>query len=184
MEANKSSVGDYAPDFEIPGIDDRVHHLGRYLEKFKAIGVVFIGNKFPQVEEYIQRLKKIQTEFESQGFTLIAINSNDAGETMEESFEAMQSFAREKQLNFPYLRDPTQDVAKSFGAEVIPEAFLLDSQAVIRYAGKIDDSPEATDSLVNTYFYNSISALLKGSEISPSSTKPVGEPIKWRKNKK
>ena len=103
---------------------------------------------------------------------------------MEESFEAMQSFAREKQLNFPYLRDPTQDVAKYFGAEVIPEAFLLDSQAVIRYAGKIDDSSEATDSLVNTYFYNSISALLKGSEISPNSTKPVGEPIKWRKNKK
>ena len=184
MEVNKSSVGDYAPDFEIPGIDKQVHHLGRYLNNFKAIGVVFIGNNFSQVEECIEKLKKIQTEFESQGFTLIAINSNDSGGTIEESFEAMQNFAREKQLNFPYLRDPTQDVAKSFGAEVIPEAFLIDSQAVIRYAGKIDESPQSTDSSDNAYFQNSISALLTGAEISPSSTKPVGEPIKWRENKK
>lgn len=180
MEVNKSSVGDYAPDFEIPGIDKQVHHLGRYLNNFKAVGVVFLGNKFPHVEEYIQRLKNIQTEFESQDFTLIAINSNDSGGTIEESFEAMQSFAEKQQLNFPYLRDPTQDVAKSFGAELIPAAFLIDSQSVICYRGKIDDSPESTDSIVNPYFRNSIAALLTGAEISPSSTKPVGESIKWR----
>ena len=184
MEVNKSSVGDYAPDFEIPGIDKQVHHLGRYLNNFQAIGVVFIGNSFPYVAEYVDKLKKIQTEFASQEFTLIAINSNDSGGTIEESFEAMQNFAQERKLNFPYLRDPTQDVAKSFGAEVIPEAFLINSQAVICYSGKIDDAPESIDLDANSYFRNSISALLAGTEISPTSTKPVGEPIKWRGNKK
>lgn len=184
MEAKRSSVGDYAPDFEIPGIDQQVHHLGRYLSNFKAIGVVFIGNNFPNVKEYIEKLKQIQTEFESQGFTLIAINSNDSGGTIEESFEAMQKFAKEQQLNFPYLRDPTQDVAKSFGAQVIPEAFLLDSQAVIRYVGKIDEGSESTDGTTNTYFRNSIDALLASTEISPNSTQPMGESIRWRENKK
>ena len=184
MEVNKNPVGDYAPDFELPGIDKQVHHLGRYLNNFQAIGVVFIGNNCSRVEEYIEQLKKIQTTYESQGFTLIAINSNDSGGTIEESFEAMQDFAEKQQLNFPYLRDPTQDVAKSFGAQVIPEVFLIDSQAVIRYTGKIDDSAESTDSPVNFYFQNSIDALLTGAEISPNSTKPVGEPIKWRGSKK
>ena len=182
MEVNKNPVGNYAPDFELPGIDKQVHHLGRYLNAFKAIGVVFIGDNSAHASEHIEKLKKIQAEFESQGFTLIAINSNDFGGTIEESFEAMQNFAREQQLNFPYLRDPTQDVAKSFGAQVVPEAFLIDSQAVIRYAGKIEDRPESDDSPVSSYFHNSISALLKGAEISPSNTKPSGEPIKWREN--
>ncbi len=184
MEAKRSSVGDYAPDFEIPGIDQQVHHLGRYLGNFQAIGVVFIGNSFPNVKEYIDKLKQIQTEFETKDFTIIAINSNDSGGTIEESFEAMQKFAKEQQLNFPYLRDPTQDVAKSFGAQVIPEAFLVDSQAVIRYAGKIEDLNRAGDSTANAYFRNSINALLTGGEISPNTTEPVGESIKWRENKK
>ena len=184
MDAKRSSVGDYAPDFEIPGIDQQVHHLGRYLDNFKAIGVVFIGNNFPRVKECVEKLKQIQTEFEERGFTLIAINSNDAGGTIEESFEAMQNFAKERELNFPYLRDPTQDVAKSFGAQVIPEAFLLDAKAVIRYVGKIDEPNETTNSTTNAYFRNSIDDLLNGRAISPSSTEPVGESIRWRENKK
>jgi peroxiredoxin len=182
MKTDKNPVGNYAPDFELPGIDRQVYHLGRYLEKFQAIGVVFLGNNCSNVNKYIDRLKQIQTEFASSGFTLVGINSNDTDSTLEKTFEAMNSFAEENQLNFPYLRDPTQDVAKSFGARVIPEVFLLDSNAVIRYAGRIDDSLEAADRVETPYLRNSIAALLAQKQIDPNYTEPVGSPIQWRKN--
>jgi peroxiredoxin len=182
MKTHCNSVGNYAPDFELPGIDKQVYHLGRYLENYQAIAVVFMGNSCPYVNGYIDRLKKLQTEFAGNGCTLVGINSNDSQGTLEESFEAMSSFAKKNHLNFPYLRDPTQDVAKSFGVEVIPQVFLLDSQAVIRYIGKIDDCPESPDSVKIPYLRNSITALLTTEEIEPTYTKPVGSPIKWREN--
>ncbi|MBE9170647.1 thioredoxin family protein [Pleurocapsales cyanobacterium LEGE 06147] len=182
MKADKNPVGSYAPDFELPGIDRQVYHLGRYRENFQAIGVVFIGNNCSYVNGYIDRLKQIQAEFACCSFTLVGINSNDTDSTLEETFEAMNSFAEQNQLNFPYLRDPTQDVAKSFGARVIPEVFLLDSDAVIRYAGRIDDSLESADEVQISYLRNSIAALLAEKEIDPSYTEPVGSPIQWRKN--
>jgi peroxiredoxin len=182
METDNNFVGNYAPDFELPGIDRQVYHLGRYLEQFKAIGVVFMGNSCPYVNAYINRLKELQQEFANSYFTLVGINSNDSQGTLEESFEAMTEFAQTNQLNFPYLRDPTQDVAKSFGVQLIPAVFLLDSEAVIRYAGKIDDSSESSDSVKQSYLRNSISALLNGGEINPTYTEPIGSPIKWRVN--
>jgi len=45
-------IGHYAPDFELPGIDDTVHHLARYLEKFQAVGVVMMRNHCPYVHPY------------------------------------------------------------------------------------------------------------------------------------
>ncbi len=182
MKTEKNLVGSYAPDFELPGIDGQVYHLGRYRENFRAIGVVFLGNNCSYVNGYLDRLKQIQAEFAPSSFTLVGINSNDTDGTLEETFAAMSSFAEENQLNFPYLRDPTQDVAKSFGARVMPEVFLLDSDAVIRYAGKIDDSLESADKVQTPYLRNSIAALLAQKEIDPSYTEPMGESIKWRKN--
>ena len=58
VETIDTPVGSYAPDFEIPGIDDQVHHLRRYLEKFRAVGVISMCNHCPYVEWYIDRLKK------------------------------------------------------------------------------------------------------------------------------
>lgn len=122
-----TSIGSYAPDFELPGVDGEVHHLAQYLEKYRAIGVIFMCNHCPYVGLYLERLKQIQTDFLASGFTLIGINANDATQYPEDSFENMKAFAATRNLNFPYLRDPTQDVARSFGASITPEAFFIRS---------------------------------------------------------
>jgi peroxiredoxin len=180
METLNTPINSYAPDFELPGIDERVYHLGRYLENYRAVAVVFIGNNCTYVNAYLDRLKQIQAKFESQGFSIIAINSNDNGGTLEESFESMKSFAEKHNLNFPYLRDPTQDVAKSFKVTVTPEVFLLDRQAIIRYKGSIDDSYDSADRVKSAYLENNIESLLQGKEVLTPATPAIGSPIKWR----
>ncbi len=186
MKIKESIIGGYAPDFEIPGIDGKVYHLGSYRQKFKAIAVVFMDNKSPEVDKYIDRLNQIQTEFLPQGFTLIGIDSNyratpdGLDEAIVDSFVAMKQFADENKISFPYLRDTTQDVAKSFKVTVMPTVFLLDDKAVIRYAGKIDDAPDSAEAVTNSYLRDSIINLLSGDAIAIDYVQPFGSPIQWR----
>ena len=95
MEKTGTPVGSYAPDFELPGIDDRVHHLSSYLQNWQVIGVVFLSNHCPYVVSYLDRLQQIQSQFQDKGFTLVGINASDAQQDPEESFNNMKLFARE-----------------------------------------------------------------------------------------
>lgn len=180
MDKTGTPIGSYAPDFELPGVDEVVHHLARYLERFQAVGVVFLGNHCSWVQAYLPRLRAIQEQFQDQSFTLIGINANDASQSPEDSFEQMKVFARDRALNFPYLRDVTQDVARSFGVVYTPAAFLLDHEGILRYRGAIDDSPTHPDQVQTPYFQQAIAQLLAGSAITPDQTEVKGQPVKWR----
>ena len=174
-----NTIGNYAPDFEIPGVDQAVHHLGSYRRQLQAIAVVFMGD-VPEVNQYLERLKQIQVDFAEQEFTLIGINSNYSSEPIAKSIETMQQYAQEQELNFPYLRDSTQDVARAFKAKVLPTVYLLDSNAVIRYQGRIDDCAESIDKVNHHYLRDSITAILSGGTISQNYFVPVGKDIIWR----
>ncbi|RCJ23335.1 alkyl hydroperoxide reductase [Nostoc sp. ATCC 43529] len=176
VETIDTPIGSYAPDFELPGIDGQVHHLSRYLEKFRAVGVVFICNDCPYVELYVDRLKNIQAEFALSSFTLIAMNGSDSGST----FENMKAFAQRHELNFPYLWDPTQDVTRSFGATKTPMAFLIDSTGIVRYKGQIDDRPQDPASVGQDYLKTAIGCLFAGQEIVIPQTEPIGTTLIWR----
>jgi len=178
IEKIGTPVGSYAPDFELPGIDGQVHHLSRYLERWKGVGVIFLCNRCSVVSLYLDTLKQIQSEFHNQGFTLVGINASDAQQHSQECFENMRKFSREGELNFPYLWDSTQDVAHGFGVERTPEAFLIDATGILRYRGRIDNTqvPEAEQV---PYLKNAIAALLSGVEIVPKSTEAIGSPFEW-----
>ena len=172
-----NTIGNYAPDFEIPGIDREVYHLGIYRRNFEAIAVVFMGKE--EESGYIERLKQIQTDFGEQKFTLIGIDSNYYPESNAETIKAMEQFALDRRINFPYLRDSNQDVAKGFKAKVIPTVYLLDSDGVICYQGRIDDA-ESEAEAKHHYLRDSIAAMLAGKTVDRDYVDPVGADIAWR----
>lgn len=180
-ESNVSLIGAYAPDFELPGVDGEVYHLTRYREQFRALAVIFMGNQCPTVAQYLDRLKAIQTEFKDQGVSIIGINANDAQQKSQDSFEQMKQFATQMGLNFPYLRDPSQDVARGFGATTTPEVYLINQAGVICYHGAIDDQPQDEEAVTQPYLRGSIQALLAGEAIAPTDTAPQGTALTWRK---
>ena len=173
----KNTIGNFAPDFEIPGIDKEVYHLGSYRQKYKAIAVVFMDNNSLEVQQYIARLKQIQADFGGQDFTIMGINSN-----IVDTMESMKQYAQEQELNFPYLRDTTQDVAKSFKVLLTPTVYLLDSGAIIRYQGSIDDCAESADQVNNNYLRDSVAAMIANQNVPKNYAEPVGTSIKWRES--
>ncbi|HEY9621942.1 MAG TPA: thioredoxin family protein [Crinalium sp.] len=180
MEKTGTPIGSYAPDFELPGVDGSVHHLGKYLKQFRAVVVVFMCNHCPYVRMYLDRLKAIQVDFQEQGVTLIGINPNDDSRYPDDSFENMKAFSAEYQLNFPYVRDVSQDVARSFGADRTPEVFLLDQDGIVRYSGLIDDSAQDAGAAKELHLRKAIAEVLAGSSVTVSSTGAIGCSLKWR----
>jgi len=177
MKETGTAIGGYAPDFELPDTQGNVHHLTRYLETRQVVIVVFLGNACPHSRAYLDRLKQLQADYRERGVAVMAINANDPDRSEADRFENMKAFARETQLNFPYLRDVTQDVAESFGVRATPEAFAIDRSGIVRYRGQIDDNTEQPD---NPYLRTAIDRMLDGRPIEPSATVAVGCPILWR----
>jgi peroxiredoxin len=180
LEAIGTPVGGYAPDFELPGIDNQVHHLSRYLNKFRAIGVVSMCNHCPYVQLYLDSLKNIQAEFAQNGFTLIGMNGSDGNHDLRESFENMKAFAERYKLNFPYLWDSTQDVTRSFGATKTPMAFLIDNDGIVRYKGQIAAHRQNASDHAEDYLRTAIASLFQGQEIHLPQTEPNGSVLIWR----
>lgn len=180
MRTSNFATDRYAPDFELPGTDGAVHHLSRYLEIFQAVSVVMMSNGCPYVGLYLDRLKQIQMEFQGRGVAIIGINANDDWQFPEESLEKMKTFLSDHQLNFPYLRDVTQEVAQGFGAERTPEVFLIDRSGLIRYRGAIDDSPQDAGSAKTHYLKQAITQLLTGVVVVPNQVNAVGSLVTWR----
>ena len=172
-------IGDKALPFSLPGVDGANHSLSEYAKK-TAIAIIFSCNHCPYVRAWEDRMVQIQADYAQKGLQLVAINANDADTYPDDNFENMKIRSRDKQFNFPYLRDESQKTAKAYGAERTPEVFLLDGSGILRYHGAIDDNYDDPGAVKVRYLRDAIDAMLTGARPKTQETKPVGCSIKWK----
>jgi peroxiredoxin len=179
MSTNTLKIGYTAPDFNLLAVNGNKYSLQSFPEK-KAIVVVFSCNHCPYVQAYENRIIQIQKDY-SEKLQVIAINSNDDSEYPDDSLENMKERAQNKNFNFPYLRDDTQEVAKAYDATHTPEIFLFNQERKMVFHGKIDDNWQEPASVKANYLRDAIDQLLAGKEISVPETFTIGCTIKWKK---
>ena len=83
-------------------------------------------------------------------------------------------------MPYSYLHDETQDVAKEWGAERTPEFYLLDSNKIVIYRGRMDDSPKNPMHATTTELLDAINALISNENPLVNSTKSIGCSVKWK----
>jgi peroxiredoxin len=174
-------LGSAAPGFTLPGTDGKTHSLDSFKDA-KALCVVFSCNHCPYVKAYEGRFVDLQTKLGPKGFQLVAINANDAEGYPEDGFEAMVQRAKEKGFNFPYLRDETQEVARSFGAVRTPHVFLFDGARKLAYVGRIDDSWDKPEKVGKHELIDAVEDILAGKPVQVPETFAVGCTIKWKED--
>lgn len=180
MATNTLKIGSPAPDFNLPGIDNKKYSLASFKDK-KALIVIFSCNHCPYVQAYEDRIKQIQKDYQNKGVEVIAINSNEDKGYPEDSFENMKKRAADKKFNFLYLRDEDQSVARAYDATHTPEIFLFNGDRKLAFHGKIDDNWQEPDKAKNHYLKDALDELLAGKEISVPETFTIGCTIKWKK---
>lgn len=176
-------VGDTAIDFSLRDVSGEMISFNSF-PNAKGYILIFTCNHCPYSRAYEDRLIALQKKYAPKGYPLIAINPNDPGRVPEDSFEAMQKRAKEKNFNFHYVLDETQEIAATYGAARTPHVFLVNKENgtnILRYIGAIDDSAMSEKDVKKKYLENAVDALLAGQPVDPDYTLAIGCTVKWRK---
>lgn len=175
-------IGDKLPEFNLIGFDDKVHSSYEYADKY-ALAIVFTSNSSPISVAYSNRLLKLFEKYEDDNLGIIGINSNDGNQSADDSLEKIKLAAFHYKLhtiNFMYLKDESQEVAKKFGAKFNPEVFLFNSKRELVYKGAIDDNWESESGVTSAYLEDAIEETLDGMEIDFPEIPSNGTPIVWK----
>lgn len=179
LQSNQNlEVGQRAPDFNLKGIDTKSHSLKDY--KGKAFLIVFMCNHCPYVIPKIDALNDLHNKFHKKGLIIIGINSNDADNYPEDSFSKMQEYAKEWKINFDYLFDESQSIARAYCAVCTPDPFLLNEKKELVWHGRINDAMGPYDEVTSTDMEKAIAQLFETGKLSLPFLPSQGCSIKWR----
>lgn len=180
---NETPAGNSVKDFNLMNVDGKPVSLSDYPDA-KGFIIIFTCNHCPFAKLYPQRMNGLNIKYRDSGVPLIAISSTDTAEFEEDSYTKMIQKSESENFNFPYLFDGEQTVAKDFGAQKTPHAFVIwkeNYEWVIKYNGAIDDNGAEPDKVINKYAADAVDALLKGSEVKVKETKSIGCQILFRR---
>jgi peroxiredoxin len=172
-------LGKSAPNFELRGIDGKLHALASFKGK-KALVVMFICRHCPYVVAVQDRIAALAKEFTPKGVQFVGINSNDTEKYPEDSPENMKLQAKTVGFDFPYLVDETQEVAKAYGAVCTPDIFVFDQEFKLRYRGRIDDSWKDPTKVSKKDMREALEALVAQRKVSDDQIPSMGCSIKWK----
>ena len=142
--------------------------------------VIFMCNHCPYVKAVLQRLIDLQKETGPQGVQLVGINSNDAERYPDDSFENMQTIAKEKGINFPYLFDDSQETARAYDAVCTPDIYVYGPERKLLYRGRIDDDWENGEKVTRRDLKEALDCIVARKEGSGEQIPSMGCSIKWQ----
>jgi len=148
------------------------------VKKEHGILVMFSCNTCPFVIKNQERTIAAGEFAKKMNIGFIVLNSNEAQRTSDDSFSAMQAYAKEQKYNWNYVVDAENRVADAFGAMRTPECFLFDKDLKLVYHGAIDDNPSDPSNVTRNYLEEAMTAVVAGKEIIKKESKSVGCTIK------
>lgn len=147
----------------------------------KGTLLFFACNHCPYVIYLAKQVGELVADYVDEGVNAIAINSNDVEKYPGDAPEKMGDFADDNGWEFPYVYDPTQEVALAYGAACTPDFFLFDADGYLFYAGQFDPSRPGNDEEVSgDDLREAIDTLLAGEDLGFDPYPSVGCNIKWK----
>jgi peroxiredoxin len=177
--SDPGQLGMLAADFRLPGVDGRDYTLQDVAGKRGTL-VMFICNHCPYVRAVIDRIARDAAELKTYGIGSVAISANDAEAYPDDSFANMKRFAEEHRLQFPYLHDESQQVARSYGAICTPDFFGFDAGLKLQYRGRLDDSGRNPKPSAQRELFEAMRQLAETGIAPAEQTPSIGCSIKWK----
>ena len=165
-------------DFSLPATNDKTYSLSDVEDK-KALVIIFMCNHCPYVKAIIDRLITLQSEFADSDVQVIGINSNESENYPEDSFESMKEWVREAGINFVYLHDESQEVAKAYKAQCTPDIYVFNENRKLAYHGRLDDNWQEPENVKKQELKEALIAILSGKPVATEQNPSMGCSIKW-----
>lgn len=173
-------LGTEAPGFTLADPEGNSFDLSKQ-QIDRGLLVIFMCNHCPYVihirEQLVQRIR----EYQGQGITVVAINSNDYIAHPDDSPERMAQDAKKFGYTFPYLVDEDQQVARAYQAACTPDLYLFDQDRKLVYRGQFDSArPGNTTPVSGDDLTAAVAQMLEGKEIQVVQQPSMGCNIKWK----
>lgn len=138
--------------------------------------VVFYSTECPISNAYSSTYNALSSAFPRERVSFVGICVDP-----DLSASDLKDHARDFTLKFPLVHDRFGRIARSLGATMTPEAFVIDDQGVTRYHGLIDDQYAARQvrnlNPAGTPLKDALTALLAGKDVATPFVEPIGCPI-------
>lgn len=147
-------------------------------KKDYGVLVMFSCNTCPYVIKNQTRTIAISEFAAKNNIGVIILNSNEAYRDGEDSYSAMQAYAKNQKYKWNYVVDKNHEVADAFGANRTPECFLFDTNLKLVYHGAIDNSPADASAITRLHLQEAITEMVAGKEVTVKESRSVGCTIK------
>ncbi|MCO6175965.1 thioredoxin family protein [Flavobacterium sp. NRK F10] len=179
--SNMLPLGTKAPDFKLPATNFNDSYTYNDVKGTKGTLVMFICNHCPYVVHVIDEVVMIANDYRVQGIGVVAISSNDVVNYPQDAPDKMADFALGNRIDFPYLYDETQEIAKAYDAACTPDFYLFDNRDQLVYRGQLDDSrPGNSIPVSGSDLRAAIDAILYNRKIDEDQKPSMGCNIKWK----
>ena len=182
------ALGSNAPNFELPGVDGKVHKLSDYAGS-RVLVVVFTCDHCPIAQMYERRIEQLYEDYRKRGVAVVEIQGNDPkaltideldSSDMSDTLSEMKVRYAWKHLHYPYLYGgDTQSVTRAYGPQATPHVFIFDKSRRLQYEGRFDDNYRI-EKVKSEDARNAIDALLEGKPVTVSHTAVFGCSTKWQ----
>jgi hypothetical protein len=168
----------------LPAVDVKMKDVSGAMVSFadsrknQGLLVMFTCNTCPYVIKNQQRTRDICAYALSHQIGVILLNANEAQRSDEDSYAAMQAYAKDQQYKWYYAIDQDSKMANLFGATRTPECYLFDPGGKLVYEGAIDNNPGDPDHVSRTHLHIAVDEMLAGKDVSVKESRSVGCQIK------
>ncbi len=141
--------------------------------------IVFTNHQCRYANLYIARLNALHAELIQKGIKVVAIESDI--DSFEGTINSLNDFLAKTKVQYTYLVDLDNKIAKALAAESSPHAYLLqptESGYKIVYDGSIDNNSRKPESATRNYLKDAIAQMLNGDQIRFAKTKAIGCDLK------
>jgi peroxiredoxin len=172
------SIGDSAPDFQLPATDGSSYNLASFSGS-KFLVIFFTCNHCPFVTGSDESTRDTADKYGDKDVSFLAINSNSENTYPEDSFDHM--ILRMKEHDFPWVygHDKTQDIARAYGALRTPHFYIFDAERKLVYTGRGVDTPRDSTQAKIFDLDRTLGELVNDLPISQPMTNPIGCNVKW-----
>ena len=168
-----------AKEFNLPSVDGKKYTLEE-VSGANGLLIMFICNHCPYVLAILDRIVRDSSDLQKLGVGIAAISSNDVISYPEDSFDNMKKLAANHNFTFPYMYDETQEVAKLYNAVCTPDFFGFNSEKILKYRGRLDDSGKKHQTGGKSELTEAMIEIAQTGTYEKPQIPSIGCSIKWR----
>jgi len=184
--AVQATVGQAAPNFTLPGADDKSHALSSYAGKYVVLE--WTNPDCPFVHKFYDSgtMQALQKQWTGKGVVWLRINSSAPGHEGYQDASTLAAYEKSEHVAATQsLIDADGKVGHEYGARTTPHMFVIDPKGTLIYAGGIDNhkSPEQ-ESLqgATNYVSQALTESMAGKPVSVPTAQPYGCGVKYASN--